>query len=213
MLGAIYAKMEWARKSILAAVFLVFSISGFLFILLNNSTLYLASTVAGLVSIPLATLLYRTELSRDLKNWVFPFSVLFSSFIVLLFYFYVTDPSWAGAIPVLLVVPALLEEFNFRYVVQRLILRRVAPYGAVILQSLVFTLYYSRYTLVDHGAGFPFPYNLLFLSSVFGMGLVYGMLSKVTKNFILPTAVHFALWTLFPILAHFPGLASTLVPS
>ncbi len=205
--------MEWVRKSVLVAVFLIFFISGFLFILLNSGILYLLSTGAGLLSIPLSIMFYRTDLARDLKSWVLPFSVLFSSFIILLFYFYVTDPSWARVIPILLVVPALLEEFNFRYVVQRLILRGLTPYGAVIAQSLIYVLYYSRYIFEDRGVGFPFPYNLLFLTSVFGMGVVYGMLSKLSKNFLLPTTVHFVLWSLFPILAHFPGIASTLVPS
>jgi membrane protease YdiL (CAAX protease family) len=201
------------RKWIIGAIFAAFFVSGYLFILLNSLALYYLSIAAGLLSIPSALILYRGEIVDDFRSSVMQLSILISSFIILLFFFLITDPRWGVLIPSIFIAPVLIEEFNFRYLLQRIIFRGASPYAAVILQSLFYVLYYSKYVVAGGGIGYPFPYNLLMMTSILGMGLLYGLLSKVTRNFLLPTTLHLVIWSLFPILALYPWIASTLFPT
>ncbi|MCL4447156.1 MAG: CPBP family intramembrane metalloprotease [Thermoplasmatales archaeon] len=205
--------MGWVKKSLLVADFLIFFVASFLFIILNNEDSYFLSQFTGLLSIPLVLLFFKGELVQDFRSPIIPLAILMSSFIVLVFYFSITDPSWVSVLPTILIAPVLIEEFNFRYVLQRIFLRKMSPYSAVFVQGIFYVGFYSKYVIADHGLGFPFPYNLLMLSSVLGMGLVYGLLAKFTKNFLLSTSLHFILWGLFPVIAHYPGIASTLLPT
>ena len=109
--------------------------------------------------------------------------------------------------------PVTIEEFNFRYLIQRLLFRNMSPYAALFLQALIYMAYYSKYAIADHGAAYPFPFNLLLLTSVLGMGMVYGVITKFSKNFLPAATLHFVIWALFPLLAHYPGIATTLLPT
>ena len=205
--------MALKREWIICATFATFFITGYLFILLNSLPLYYLSIAAGLASIPSALLLYRGEIAVDFRSSVLQLSILISSFIILLFFFLLTDARWGILIPIIFIAPVLIEEFNFRYLVQRIIFRGASPYVAVFLQSLLYVLYYSKYVVAGGGIGYPFPYNLLMMTSILGMGLIYGLLSKVTKNFIIPTTLHLVIWSLFPLFALYPWIASTLFPT
>ncbi len=205
--------MGWAKKTLLAVDFLVFFAAGFYFIIFNDGMANLVSIAAGLLTIPITAFFFRDELVQDFRSVAIPLSLLASSLLILVFLFAVIDQGWLRFLPYILVSPVIIEEFNFRYVLQRILLRGLQEYVSVLAQAVVYVLYYSKYVVADHGAGFPFPYNVLMLTSVLGMGLIYGMVTKLSKNFILSATIHFTLWGLFPILAHFPGIASTLLPT
>ena len=213
ILRIIKHRTELNKKYFLVAIFLIFIATSFLFILMNSRIFFFLNIVTGIITIPLSVYLFRTEISLDFKSSIVPFSMLLLSFVITVFYFSITDPSWALVLPSILIAPILIEEFNFRYLLQRLFLRSISPYLSLIVQALVYVLYYSKYVIADNGAGYPYPYNLLMLSSVFGMGIFYGLLAKFTKNCLLSSTVHFIIWSLFPILVHYPGLASTLIPT
>ena len=201
------------KKALLSADFLIFFIAGFLFILFNSELANYISIVAGLFSIPLSLLFFRSEMHQDFKASIVPFSILASVFALLTFYYYITDPSWAKFLPIIFLTPVIIEEFNFRYLIQRLLFRNMSPYVALFFQALFYMVYYSKYAIADHGAAYPFPFNLLLLTSVLGMGMVYGLLTKFSKNFLPAATLHFVIWALFPLLTHYPGIATTLLPT
>lgn len=195
-------------------IFLSFSITAYFFILFNMVILNFASIAIGLISIPVSLYLFKDNLHIDFASSIPQIIILSLTFIGLIIVWEFIDPSWAVVIPYIFIVPVLIEEFNFRYLLQRLLLRKINPYSAVLMQALVYVVYYSKYVVADNGAGFPFPYNLSMILSVFGMGIAYGILSKLTKNFLLPTSVHLLVWALFPVMAQLsPGVASSLVPT
>lgn len=195
-------------------IFLSFSITAYFFILFNMVILNFASIAIGLISIPVSLYLFKDNLHIDFASSIPQIIILSLTFIGLIIVWEFIDPSWAVVIPYIFIVPVLIEEFNFRYLLQRLLLRKINPYSAVLMQALVYVVYYSKYVVADNGAGFPFPYNLSMILSVFGMGIAYGILSKLTKNFLLPTSVHLLVWVLFPVMAQLsPGVASSLVPT
>ncbi|MEM0138780.1 MAG: CPBP family intramembrane glutamic endopeptidase [Thermoplasmatales archaeon] len=193
--------------------FSVFFAMEYLFIFLNITFLYYIGVIAGLLSIPASFFSSRDEMREDMRSSVPAIAVLITAFSLVVLFFSVFDRGWAVTLPELLVTPVLLEEFNFRYVLQRILLRGIRRYYALILQAVAYIAYYSRYVTADHGAGFPFPYNLLMLSSVFSMGIVYGLLAMRTRSFLASTSLHFLIWAMFPLLAHYPALASVLVPT
>ncbi|MEM3213116.1 MAG: CPBP family intramembrane glutamic endopeptidase [Thermoplasmatales archaeon] len=193
--------------------FLVFFVTEYLFIFFNIMFLYYIGLTAGLLSIPISFYSSKNEMKEDMKSSVVSIALLLTTFTLVLVFFSVFNKAWAVTLPELLVTPVLLEEFNFRYILQRILLRGIRRYDALILQAVVYVAYYSRYVTADHGAGFPFPYNMLMLSSVFSMGIVYGLLAMRTKSFLASTILHFLIWSMFPLLAHYPALASVLVPT
>jgi membrane protease YdiL (CAAX protease family) len=202
------------KYAISIAVFISFFIVSYVFILSNIDSLNYAAIGLGLISIPVSLLLFRKYVIIDFRSSVLQLAVLASAFLLLIFFFSITDLSWARVIPYILISPVLIEEFNFRYLLQHILMRKQKWYSSVIIQALVYSVFYSKYVVANHGAGFPFPYNILMLTSVFGMGVVYGLLSKVSRNFILPTTVHLVIWSLFPVIAIYaPGIASTLIPT
>ncbi|MEM0141568.1 MAG: CPBP family intramembrane glutamic endopeptidase [Thermoplasmatales archaeon] len=193
--------------------FSAFFISEYLFITLNLSALYYVGVTAGLLSVPVAAIFMKKEMKEDSKLFIPTFAILLVVLFSLTVFFYISDRSWAVTLPELLITPVFLEEFNFRYVIQRLLLRRLKMHSSLLIQAVIYVTYYSRYVTADHGAGFPFPYNMLMLTSVFGMALVYGLIAMKTRCFLASTILHFIIWGLFPILALFPALASSLVPT
>ncbi|MCW6158973.1 MAG: CPBP family intramembrane metalloprotease [Thermoplasmatales archaeon] len=205
--------MEWIKRSLIGADFLLFFIAGFLFILFNSEFANYISIAAGIFSIPLSMVFFRNEVHQDFKTSMVQFSIFVSAFLLLIIFYYITDPSWAKFLPIILLTPVIIEEFNFRYLIQRLLFRNMSPYAALFLQALIYMAYYSKYAIADHGAAYPFPFNLLLLTSVLGMGMVYGVITKFSKNFLPAATLHFVIWALFPLLAHYPGIATTLLPT
>ncbi|MGC8645430.1 MAG: CPBP family intramembrane glutamic endopeptidase [Thermoplasmata archaeon] len=200
-------------RNLLLITFSTFFLMEYAFTLTNFLPLYYLGVSFGFAAVPLSLLLARKEIGDDLGSPAIQFSVLATAFASLVSFFVVYERSWAVTLPELFFVPVLLEEFNFRYVLQRILLREMRSYNALLLQALAYVSYYSRFVVANHGSGFPFPYNILMLSSVFGMSLVYGLLAMRTRNFIASTTLHFIIWAMFPILALVPGLASSLLPT
>jgi len=201
--------MKW--QNVPALTFAILVLFMYLFTLSNLLLFYYSAVFFGLSSIPLTYFFYRREIAEDMKYAMVQVALLFIAFFSIFSFFLVVDRNWAINLPVLFFVPVLVEEFNFRYVLQRILLRSINRYGALLIQAVLYVLYYSRYVVADNGAGYPFPYNLLMLFSVTGMALIYGLLAAKTKNFIASTTLHFVIWGLFPLLAAYPALASVLV--
>jgi len=203
--------MSRARQVILATMFSLFFATSYVFVLANNSLFYGMSIAIGILTIPVTVLLYRSEVTRDFSSSLIFFIILVTSLLVLVFFVSIIDYRWGSTIPAIFITPVLIEEFNFRYLLQRILLRKYSPYAVVLFQAILYSVYYSKYAVAGGGSGYPFPYNLILVSSMFGMGLMYGLLAKISRNFFLPATIHLLIWSVFPWLP--PAIASTILPA
>ncbi len=201
--------MSRSRRVILVAMFAAFFVASYVFVITNIFAMYGASIVIGVLTIPVTAILYRKEVASDFSASLIYFIVLVASLVAMIFLVSIIDPNWGRFIPGMFITPVLIEEFNFRYLLQRFFLNRLSPYSAVFIQAIIYSVYYSRYLV--SGPGFPFPYNIMLITSMLGMGLLYGLLSKISKNFFLPATIHIALLSLLPWLP--PAIASSILPA
>ena len=196
---------------VLSSMFAIFFALSYAFTMTGMDAFYWASVAVGLLTIPVTVALNRRDFIRDSSASVVFFIILVATAVVLATLISLVDYRWGSTIPMILVTPVIVEEFNFRYLIQRVLLGRFSPYAAVFLQAVLYSLYYARYAIANGGIAYPFPYNIILVSSMFGMGLFYGVLSKLSKNFFLPATIHLALWSLFPWIP--AAIASTILPA
>jgi membrane protease YdiL (CAAX protease family) len=200
--------MHRSGQIILVAMFFAFFAMSYAFVVTNILLLYWISVAVGILTIPVTAALSWQDVSHDFSSSLIYFIMLIASLLVIFFFVSIIDFNWAKFIPGMFVTPVLIEEFNFRYLFQRILLKKISPYIAVFVQSVLYSGYYSRFVI--SGPGFPFPYNFILISSMLGMGLVYGLLSKLSKNFFLPATLHIALLSILPWLP--AAVASTVLP-
>ncbi len=197
--------------TVLSMMFVIFFALSYTFSLTGNNSFYWASVLFGILTIPAAAALNGKEMMQDFSVSVLYFITLISVLVALTFFISIVDYRWGTTIPLIFITPVIVEEFNFRYLLQRVFLKKFSPYIALSLQAVLYSLYYARYAIAAGGVAYPFPYNIVLVTSMFGMGLVYGILAKLSKNFFLPATVHLILWSLFPWLP--AAIASTILPA
>jgi len=108
-----------------ALTFAILVLFMYLFTLSNLLLFYYSAVFFGLSSIPLTYFFYRREIAEDMKYAMVQVALLFIAFFSIFSFFLVVDRNWAINLPVLFFVPVLVEEFNFRYVLQRILLRSI----------------------------------------------------------------------------------------
>ena len=197
--------------TVLSMMFVIFFALSYTFSLTGNNSFYWASVLFGILTIPAAAALNGKEMMQDFSVSVLYFITLISVLVALTFFISIVDYRWGTTIPLIFITPVIVEEFNFRYLLRRVFLKKFSPYIALSLQAVLYSLYYARYAIAAGGVAYPFPYNIVLVTSMFGMGLVYGILAKLSKNFFLPATVHLILWSLFPWLP--AAIASTILPA
>ncbi len=139
---------------------------------------------------------------------------LIVSVIISLLILYITrNGNWISVALFIIIYPSLFEETIFRgYILFSL--RKNGILISILLSSVIYLLYYSRFIFLDNYRAFPFPYNAMMMLSMFSMGLIYSLLDLKINNIYPSTIIHYLIWSLFPILAVIsPALASLLVPT
>ena len=100
--------------------------------------------------------------------------------------------------------PVYLDEINFRFVIQRKVASYLGPGRAVVVQAVLFTLFYSSYFIFEvHG--YPYPYNFLAIIDTFSMGIIYGLLYYFRKNIYWDLALHFSAIGISYVAQFLPG--------
>ncbi len=200
---------------LLFTILLSYIIFGYVFTLTSNGYFFWLSLLMGLSLIYIAFVFSKADTVRDFSAHI-PLLILLLVLLplfVILFYVFGED-LWANSLLLVILYPVLTEEFAFRYVLQKKLLKNVFWLNAIIIQGIVYAIYYSRLLVVGGGVGFPFPYNFLMIISVLSMGLLYGFLTHATRNIYLSATIHFSIWALFPIMVVIsPAAASILVPT
>lgn len=203
--------MSRSGLAALIVTFAAFFALSYAFSLTDSSLFYWLSIAFGILTIPIAAVFNGKEMMNDFSLSIFYFILLVMVLVALTFFISIIDFRWGSTIPLIFITPVLVEEFNFRYLFQRIFLRKFSPYMAVFLQAILYSLYYAKYAIAAGGVAYPLPYNIILVTSMFGMGLLYGILAKLSKNFFLPSTIHLILWSLFPWLP--AAIASTILPA
>lgn len=89
--------------------------------------------------------------------------------------------------------PVFLEEYNFRFVLIFLLRRRYTFGQAIVVQALLYALFYSSF-LVFYPSGFPGVFSELFFIDNFSMAILYGFIFYIRKNFYIPATIHLSLY-------------------
>lgn len=147
------------------------------------------------------------------KSCLWVASLITSVILSIIILYFTENGGWIVTALFIILYPALFEEIIFRgYVLFSL--KKHGNLISVVLSSVIYVLYYSRFVFLDNFKAFPFPYNVMMLLSMFSMGLIYSLLDLKINNIYPSTIIHYLIWSLFPILAVMsPALASLLVPT
>ncbi len=193
----------------------LYVISGYLFIIFNLILLFMISLLSGAFSV--IFLVVHVMSTRDklfMMHWQLVMFLLLIMVGSALIYYALGYIVWAESLLLVILYPVATEEIFFRYYIQQILLKEINPVSAIIIQSSCYSMYYTRFLIIDNGRAFPFPYNIIMLISIFGMGTFYGVLTYLFKNIYVSSIVHFTIWTLFPLISIIsPGIASSIIPS
>lgn len=99
---------------------------------------------------------------------------------------------------------AYIDELNFRFLIPRVLGQYISREMAVILQALLFMLLYANYLFFEP-ASYPGIYALLYLISMFAMGILYGAIAYLRKNIYLDLLIHQSLFDLIFFVPPVPG--------
>lgn len=96
-------------------------------------------------------------------------------------------------ISALIYPPAIIEEINFRLVVNNFFAKFTNRGQATVIQALLFMVFYFNY-LIFEPHGWQGIFAPLFAIDMFMMGILYGAIYYLRKNIYLDLAVHNTLY-------------------
>lgn len=120
-------------------------------------------------------------------------SIIFFSLIAIWLFLYAATKNGPLYVFETAYYPVFIEEFNFRFILIVLLRRKFAPGQAVIIQALLYAIFYSSF-LVFYPSGFPGVFLELFLFDNFSMAILYGFIYYFRKNFYIPASIHMSLY-------------------
>lgn len=132
----------------------------------------------------------RAVLSRTLLHKDFFY---FASFLAIWLFMYAATKNGPLYVFETAYYPVFLEEFNFRFILIMLLKRRFNPGQAIVIQALLYALFYSSF-LVFYPSGFPGIFTELFILDNFSMAILYGFIYYFRKNFYIPLTIHMSLY-------------------
>ncbi len=196
-------------KYIYGLLMIVSLIDQFIFTFYPVSFLFYSSLLLFLLALPLFVL----DFKDIFKNFTLLLILLTLFCVTPLVLEFTKNGSWIMTSISSLLYPALFEETIFRGFLSV----KIKSQGIVsksIFTSTIYTMYYSRFVVLNNFMAFPFPYNLTMITSIFSMGLMYSLLDLKFKSLYPSIIIHYAIWAYFPLItALSPALSSILVPT
>lgn len=108
---------------------------------------------------------------------------------------------------------AFIDEFNFRFLVPTVLSHYISREMSVLVQALLFTALYANY-IVFEPAAYPGLYAPLYLISIFAMGIIYGTVAYLRRNFYLDLVIHQSLYDIIYFSPPIPGwIAYSFLPT
>ncbi len=98
-----------------------------------------------------------------------------------------------GQVLLTLYAPVILEEVNFRFILMEYIGRKMTMEKAVLIQGLLFGIWYLYYELIYQGTYPDIFLSITFFLSMITIGIIYGAIYYVRKNVYIPMALHLSL--------------------
>ncbi|OWP56222.1 MAG: hypothetical protein B2I17_06975 [Thermoplasmatales archaeon B_DKE] len=153
----------------------------------------------GLTPFFLLILIYlRGDLKKNLSRLILSRDLIILLVVITAwFYLYAVYRDSLSYLAVVLYVPVLLEELNFRYVIITYLAPIFRGGMAVIIQAVLYVAFYSI-VLITYPAGYPGILSEFFLMDMFSIGLIYGSIYFLRKNIYIDMAIHFSLWAMIP---------------
>ncbi|MCL4314649.1 MAG: hypothetical protein M1454_02850 [Candidatus Thermoplasmatota archaeon] len=104
------------------------------------------------------------------------------------------------------------DEINFRLFMIPYMSRFITRGRAVILQAVLFTVYYSNYLVFAPG-GFPGIYFYFFIFDIFSMGIIYGVIYLIRKSIYIDLSIHLSLYAMAFIVVSLGWIPYLFLPS
>lgn len=137
---------------------------------------------------------YSDDIRKDLfKTLLHKDSIIFFSALFLWLFLYAASHNGPLYVFETAYYPVFLEEFNFRFILLYLLKRRYALGQAIVLQGILYALFYSSF-LLFYPTGFPGIFSELFFIDNFSMAILYGFIYYFRKNFYIPATIHMSLY-------------------
>ncbi|GGM78054.1 hypothetical protein GCM10007108_15290 [Thermogymnomonas acidicola] len=128
-----------------------------------------------------------------LNNWIW----LLVAVIIVFVFAYIADRQPVSFIFSTAYYPVLIEDLNFRYIFPVYLGRRVGMGRAIVIQSIVYTVFYLSAVVMQPGA-YPGAYSVLFVLDMFATGIFYGGLYYLKRNPYPAICAHLALYLMIP---------------
>ncbi|MCL4335122.1 MAG: CPBP family intramembrane metalloprotease [Candidatus Thermoplasmatota archaeon] len=110
-------------------------------------------------------------------------------------------------------LPAIAQEINFRLVIFNFLRKYMSDFPAVILQALLFMVFYSNYVIFEP-EGWPGIQLPIYLIDMLIMGIIYGALYYIRKSIYIDIILHNSLFDLILVLPAFLGfIPYTMLPT
>lgn len=164
----------------------------FYLIQVNVYFYYLYLTVTPLLFI-LATVYVEDVRKEVYRVFLHKDAIFFLSSIAIWLFLYAASRNGPMYVFETAYYPVLIEEINFRFILLVLLRRKFAAGQSVIIQAVLYTIFYSSF-LLFYPSGFPGVFMELFLFDNFSMAIIYGFISHYRKNFYISSTIHMALY-------------------
>lgn len=190
---------------------LIFTLYYIFTIFVNNDT-YLLYLI-GIPGIMGAIILLDRTLTESLSR-----AFVATDFIVLVatlsfwFFLYAYYGFGRDQVLVTLYAPVIIEEVNFRFIMMEYIGRHIGREKALVIQALLFGLWYGYYELFYQGTYPNIFLSFVFIVSMVSIGAVYGVIYYFRKNVYITMSLHLSLLLLaLPVVPWYVNLVSYLM--
>ncbi|AKA48868.1 hypothetical protein IX51_06855 [uncultured archaeon] len=111
-----------------------------------------------------------------------------------------------------LYAPVLLEEVNFRFVLIEYLGNALSREKAVIIQGILFGIWYAYYELFYQGTWPNVFLSVIFIFSMMSIGLIYGVVYYLRKSVYISMSIHLSLLLMaLPIVPWYVNIISYLM--
>lgn len=184
----------------------------YIFTILVNYDTYLIYLV-GIPAVMVVIILMDQTLVRNLSR-----SFVATDFLVLVttlsfwFFLYAYYGFGRDQVLVTLYAPVIIEEVNFRFIMMEYIGKHIGMEKALVIQALLFGLWYGYYELFYQGTYPNIFLSFVFIVSMISIGAVYGVIYYFRKNIYITMSLHLSFLLLaLPIVPWYINLLSYLM--
>ena len=176
------------------SIFLVFEalIFAFFFLFYNYSILFYLYLYSTPFLLGVIIYLFRKDMPVA-RNFLSKDIFVLIAVIVIWIYIYALIKQPTSYVFSITYYPAILEELNFRFVIPEVISRKTGIGRAIVIQSILYTVFYLGLPILRPGS-YPGIYLYILLFDNFALSILYGAVYYLRRSIYLDVALHMSFY-------------------